>query len=78
MVDLVLFGSSYCPPCMALKEFFVENGFAFSYVDVYQDQQTAVLHEVSSVPVVFVDGQRIDQPTPLTMKNILKAKGDLK
>lgn len=63
MKKVEIYSLPTCPPCLATKAFFKENGIEFTDYDVAEDQERArEMFERSglmSTPVIYVDGKMV-------------------
>lgn len=57
-----LFGASWCPACVMIKERLEEKKIAFEYIDAGIDPQAVENAGVKSLPTIIVDGLIINNP----------------
>jgi thioredoxin 1 len=66
MIEVKKFSASYCAPCKILNPMFdrmkykVDNNVKFTYIDIEQDEDSAQMYGVRSVPTVVIEKDGIE------------------
>lgn len=53
-MELLLFTSSTCIPCIRTKEYYKKRGIPFTEVDIYTLPETAIGYGVRAIPTAIV------------------------
>jgi mycoredoxin len=76
---IIMYGTSWCPDCRRAQRVLDQNGAAYSYVNIEEDEEAAeyvvkVNHGNRSVPtIVFPDGSILVEPSNAQLQAKLAA-----
>lgn len=73
MMEVTLYGLHGCPMCKYLEQVLNKKGMPYTKVD---DLETIKALDLHSVPMLEVDGERMDYPTALKYVKDYKAVAD--
>jgi glutaredoxin len=61
MVDSILMGAKWCPPCQRVKDFLDNNGIDYLYVDIDTEEGMALAQDwgVRSIPSMSIGGNLV-------------------
>ncbi len=80
MVQIQMYGTSWCPDCSRAKQIFRKHNVAYAWHDIEQDKQARLYVEkvnggLQSVPtIVFPDGSILVEPTDAALEEKLSGE----
>ena len=70
MTDIKLFGASWCPACLLIKQTLQDNKVPFDYIDAGVNPQSIEVEGVRSLPSIKISGVLIVNPTISKLKEL--------
>lgn len=76
-MEIIKFSSKTCSPCKALQEYLTNNNLEVTSVDVEDDYEAAMKHNIRAVPTLIklLDGEEVDRITGFNNGVIDKVDG---